>query len=524
LRGVAGRREDQLRALRSADAAASSALLRIRTDEWTWEAAEETVDGARREQAAADSVLESAVAELTADVAQWSAAWGVAVPEAHLDALVTGQRMGVGPLLSARRRELADRRSAVSGERALVADRRATAAVDRARVEAETDLAPPARPGRPAQRPAGFVPLWACVDFDPSLSPAQRARLEAGLEASGVLDALVGPDGQVLDGETLDTLVIGAPGPGSVAGLIAAAPHTGAAARALAAFATAGTWTLDGRWTFGPLAGYWAKPSAEYIGAAARADNRRRRILELTADIEAADAKLARITQLLAELDSESDRLDAAETAWPSTDALLLARQEQQRCATVLGQALSAAERARDQLAQARAEGQAALDALASASEAARCTAGEVDEVLAAVGAYREALIEAVAAVKAAVTARQAAAEASVRAAQSETRAVESKGAATRTRAAATSAAAEEAELRRTSGADAAEVLARQRELQSQLEQSGQEQTELRSQRDSARDQVAASDALLSSAEEDKAERERVRGVGPRAAGRAGLH
>ena len=515
LRGVAARRQESVEQLRAASAAADTARQRILAEQRASEDAEAGLSSAWEALATEESNLEAAVSDLVADVAAWSTEWAVTVPDAHVDALVAGERRGARPLLQSARDALVAARSAAEGERALVAHRRSVDVAERERVEAETDLAPPARAGRPSVRPAGFIPLWACVDFEPSLADADRAGLEAGLEASGVLDALVGPDGNVLDAETLDTLIAPAAtaggDPGGVLGLVPAGPHADAAARALAALGAAGSWSVDGRWSLGPLTGRWAKESAAYIGAATRAEARLRRIAELTAAIESADQELARLDAALASVLAESRRLDAAEAAWPSTHQLLLARSDRDRCVGLVADATGAAERARARLERSRAEGQAALDALASASAAAGCTPDAVESVIAALAGYREALGEAVAAVQAASAAARAAAEAAARASESDARAVESEAAAGRARAAALSARAEEEELRRTSGADAEAVLARQLELQSQLEQSEEEQTSLRGQRDGARDQVATAMALLAAAEGERAEREEAR-------------
>jgi hypothetical protein len=513
LRGVADRREDLVRQVRAADAAAETARRRITADQAGWDEAEAALDSARSSLAEAESDLDSTVADLVQEVATWSEAWTVPVPDAHVDALVGGERVTARPLLAGLRQAVSAGRSSVQGQRALVADRRSAAVAERERVEAETDLAPPARAGRPLLRPDGFVPLWACIDFDPSLSDAERAGLEAGLEASGVLDALVGPDGQVLDARTLDTLIAASSAPGHVAGVVPAGPLAEAAGRALAALDAAGSWSVDGRWSFGPLTGRWTKASAEYIGAAARAEARRRRIAELTAAIDEADAELARLEEALARVEAEWARLEAAEAAWPSTDRLLLARRERERWEGLVSDATAAAERARERLERSRAEGQAALDGLAAAVAAAGCTAEAVDEVLTAISRYREALGEAVAAVAAARAAAQAAEEAAARASEYEGRAAESEASAASARAAALSARAEEEELRRTSGADAEAVLARQRHLTQQLEHSSQDQTQLRDQRDGARDQVAAASALLEAAEGERAEREHSRAV-----------
>ncbi|HLH47417.1 MAG TPA: SbcC/MukB-like Walker B domain-containing protein, partial [Acidimicrobiales bacterium] len=513
LRGVVDRREELVRGVRVADAAAESARRRIAADHAAWEESEAALEASRRSLGTAESELEAAVADLVHEVAAWSAQWAVGVPESHLDALVAGERVTALPLLVVPRQALAADRSSVGGERALVADRREVAVAERDRVAAEADLAPGPRPGRPAGRPDGFVPLWSCVDFEPSMSESQRAGLEAGLEASGVLDALVGPAGEVLDAETLDTLIVPSSASGSVPGLVPSGPHGDAAGRALAALGDAGWWSADGRWSLGPLAGRWTKGSAEFIGAAARAEARRRRIAELTATIDDADSELARLDESLARLDEESARLDSAERAWPATDRLLLARRERDRCVGLVSDSTATAERAMGRLERSRAEGQAALKALAEASAAAGCTAEAVDEVLRALGRYREALGEAVAAVRAAGAAAAVAEEAVARASESEARAAESEATAARSRQAALAARAEEEELRRTSGADAEAVLARQRDLTEQLERFTREQAELRDHRDGARDEVATATALLEAAEGERAQRERVRAV-----------
>ena len=512
LRGVADRRADLVRTVRSVAAVADAARQAVLADQAASEEAEAALEAARGRLAAAETELDASATDLVADLAAWAATWAIAVPQAEVEALVAGERSNARPLLVEARRAVVAARSSLEGARALVADRRDAAAAERTRVESEAELAPPERAGRPAQRPAGFTPLWACVDFDAGLSDAERAGLEGGLEASGVLDALVGADGRVLDAETLDTVVLPlVTAGGGVAGLVAVGPEKDAREWALAAIGAAGSFSVDGSWSFGPLTGRWTKTRAQYIGAAARAEARRHRIAELSTAIDEADAELARLHGSLAGLDAESDRLDAAEAAWPSTDRLRDARREAERCRAMVSEAAGAAERALERLERSRAEGQAALDDLVAAEALSGCVASGVDDALAALALYREALGDAVAAVQAAAAAERAVAEADARAAESATGASESAASAVQARAAAVSARAEEEELRRTSGADAAAVLARQRELTGELQRAQGEQDLLRERRDNARDEVARAKALLQTAEEDRAEREQVR-------------
>ncbi len=539
LRAAADRRQELVRSLRRAADAAAAARQRVLADQASYEEAEGRADEARAAAAAAEAERAAAVDALVQDVAAWSAAWRIGVPEELVDDLVGGERPSPRPLLAEARHELAAARGSLEGERGVVAERRRSALAERKRVAAERELPPPAGPGRPAARPAGFVPLWACVDFAPTLSEAERAGLEAGLEASGVLDALVGPDGTLLDAETLDTMIVpgrsdgageggdsdGVTGPGGVAvsgpsaagpaggvgGLVPSGADPASAARALAALGAVGSWSLDGRWTFGALAGRWTKDAPAYIGAAARAEARRRRVEELTAAVEAADAELASIVARLARVEAEVTRLDEAEAAWPSTERVLLARQEVQRCTAVAADASAHAARALAGLERSRAEGRVALDALAAAEAAADCPATDAEGMLAALATYREALGEAAAAALAAAAGGQVANDAATRASESGARAADSEQAAMVARGTALSASAEAEELRRTSGADADAVLARQRALTDGRRQALAEQEALRAKRDGARDEVAAATALLEAAERDRADREQAR-------------
>ena len=163
-------------------------------------------------------------------------------------------------------------------------------------------------PGRPEQRPDGCAPLWRCVDFDASLGSAERAGLEAALEASGLLDALVTPEGGLLDPESLDTAIAEASAAGrTLAGWLApdpAGPQPAGAVAAALAVVGAGpapaseAWVdLDGRWANGALSGRWAKEQAEFVGASARAAARARRIAEIDRQMELLAAAIRTATR-----------------------------------------------------------------------------------------------------------------------------------------------------------------------------------------------------------------------------------
>jgi uncharacterized protein (TIGR02680 family) len=179
---------------------------------------------------------------------------------------------------------------------------------ERIRLERGEDKAPPAPHQRDAAARAGRpgAPLWQLVEFRERLDDARRAGLEAALEASGLLDAWVMTDGSVLAADTFDTLLV----PRTVQAASLAywlAPAEGAlpadtvlrVLRGIACVdsetepAGAEAWvSTSGRFRLGPMQGAWSKPTAEYIGYAARAAARERRQRDIAAAIAVLDAEL----------------------------------------------------------------------------------------------------------------------------------------------------------------------------------------------------------------------------------------
>lgn len=172
-------------------------------------------------------------------------------------------------------------------------------------------------PGIRDDRPG--APLWKVTDFAPGVSPEHRAGLEAALEAAGILDAWVTPDGDLIVGDV--TVVPGlAPVPGSsCASVLVPAVDTGdpqagvlsdeTVRRVLSAIGlgspagvagttgsagSAGIWvSVDGRWANGILGGAWQKDDAGHIGEGARESARRAGIERLSADLEQERAAIA---------------------------------------------------------------------------------------------------------------------------------------------------------------------------------------------------------------------------------------
>ncbi|MBZ4319792.1 TIGR02680 family protein [Streptomyces huiliensis] len=175
------------------------------------------------------------------------------------------------------------------------------------------------------------APLWRLVDFRDGLGDADRAGLEAALEASGLLDAWVRPDGTALGADGHDVLLAPRTGPvpgPSLADALRPAPDHGdprAAAvaeetvtRLLAAIGLgeeggAADWVAaDGRFRVGVLTGRWAKPTAEYVGEGAREEARRARMAALDAELttlreelDAAEAESGTVAARRHTLDAE---------------------------------------------------------------------------------------------------------------------------------------------------------------------------------------------------------------------------
>ncbi len=193
------------------------------------------------------------------------------------------------------------------------------------------------RAGRPG------APLWQLIDFRPGVPPERAAAAEAALEASGLLDAWVLPDGGLLAPETWDTVLVpDTPAPAHLGDILCPAvdrndPNAAALddlvlERLLAAIGWGESahpaWVAEnGRWRLGPARGAWGKPRAEYIGLGAREAARRRRIAELEEWVAAHEALLAGLEAGLQRLDGELESADRERGALPA-DADLRAAHE----------------------------------------------------------------------------------------------------------------------------------------------------------------------------------------------------
>jgi uncharacterized protein (TIGR02680 family) len=225
---------------------------------------------------------------------------------------------------------------------------------ERSRLQCGEDARPPAPYPRAPDARSGRAgaPLWQLIEFRPHLEEARRAGLEAALEAAGLLDAWVAPDGRLQTADGLhpwhDTQLQERPRcgdslaawlePAALPGMAVAADLVARLLEGIACGDTdpgdADTWVApDGRFRLGALAGAWDKPAAAYIGYAARAAARERRLVE----IEARLRQLASALEALrVQIEAHAQRRREASAEWqqaPVDDALRAAHVEAAACA-----------------------------------------------------------------------------------------------------------------------------------------------------------------------------------------------
>ncbi|MFA1538409.1 TIGR02680 family protein [Actinomadura monticuli] len=350
------------------------------------------------------------------------------------------------------------------------------------RLEAGGHDAPPvpytrtaAREGRPG------APLWKVVDFAETVPADHRAGLEAALEASGILDAWVTPDGALLGAD--DTFLLtgeAVQGPSCALVLRPAIDRADPRAAALTADAVhavltglglgpgARTWVaVDGRWANGVLGGTWRKDSAGFVGEGAREAARRARIDRLRADLTETRSRIKALGTELDGLAARRETLASEHRAVPRDTALREAHVrlagEHRRRRELAGELT----RAEEAVARRRAEVTAAAERAAEFASDVGLPDGEPElaRVREAVDGYRMALAELWPAAQTLLAARESAGEAAEEVARVRERLAEEAERAAQARGQADAAAEAHRALVETAGAAVDELFRRLEEV-----------------------------------------------------------
>ncbi len=431
-------------------------------------------------------------------------------------------------LAAPRRDRLVELRIALEAHEAAVAAERAEVAALRERVAAARELGPEAPRTRQSQREGrAGAPLYLLCDFAPGLEAEARAELEAALEAAGLLDAWVSPEGHLLAAGTLDTVLTPAPlaSGETLADWLTPAPGHGIDRSSIdallrsVAVADAGAPAphrvgLDGSWRLGPLSGAWTKEVAEHVGAGAREAARQRRLAELAAHLDVLEAQLealaaerVALTRRLARLTEEGERAPSPSPLGRALSQHEAAAQEEGRRRTELAEAEAVAARARE----ARAAAEERLDRRARELG----LAAMVEDL----GGYRRRLEEYRRAFADYHHAHAAATGAARRARQAEARleVAAEREAEVRERARASARHAEQVHaeweaLEHTVGAEAAEILRQLAEAQGELAREEQELERLRREERQVAEERAGVRERLRMLEQTQTERDLERG------------
>jgi uncharacterized protein (TIGR02680 family) len=399
--------------------------VRGRLDERTSE-----LDRARDAAVDAETALEQARATTTQAAHRWASGLrvltGVDIRVGHR-AIADWDGDGAGPVTVAADRALAEVRGDATRQLAdldtqlrAIGAARSTTATERDEVAAGVALPPPAPHTRdPAARTGrAGAPLWRLVDLGDGVAAAEAAGYEAALEAAGLLDAWVTPDGALVDADDtvllptdspprpdggLMSVLVPAVAPADTDAAAVPAAHVAALLARIAATEDGAVWvTADGRWRVGPLQGRWHKDEVAHLGHAARERARERRLAELDAQLAALDEQQRDLTRRRDDVTGMVATAEAERAAAPGEDAVREARYVLSRAGVEVGHHRERVAAAETEVAERHAR----LEAAESAREAAAADLGlpehaaDPQALLAGLAAYRASLTDLWAAVK----------------------------------------------------------------------------------------------------------------------------
>ena len=281
--------EKALSAQERADEQEALAAQRVESAALAADQAEAAVDDALRAlESSVTEWLKGAPVEGSPEEAEQASDWAATV---------------TGPLLTAFQQEVGRQQSLIAD----LAVQSQRLGQEREQVSSERDPAPPlpALP-RDARDGVSGLPLWRVVDVAAGVAEDDLASVEAALQSSGLLDALVLADGRVIGQDVFLTAGQAVEGPSLADVLRPAVEESGPVSadvvagvlRRISLTAEPAVRT-DGSWSLGPLEGRATKPRAQYLGVVAREAERARRLALLDEQLaalalQAAEAEVAR--------------------------------------------------------------------------------------------------------------------------------------------------------------------------------------------------------------------------------------
>lgn len=227
--------------------------------------------------------------------------------------------------------------------------------------------------------PEGSIPLWRAVSFRDEVSAGHRAGLEAALEGSGLLTALVLPDGDLRqpgDGQLLLRGSRDAASARTLASVLVAEPPAGCLVTAETIEAVlrgisvvdgaagnesegdcSSVWVgLTGRYRLGSALGAWSVDTARFVGESAREAARARRLHEAQAEIDSISAEQRDLNTDLERIAARAAVVEREQASVPHPTALEAADRAAVRAADHVVQRTIEREEARGRTAVARRE------------------------------------------------------------------------------------------------------------------------------------------------------------------------
>lgn len=297
-------------------------------------------------------------------------------------------------------KEITNRRAAVAESALLHRKAVADATQERLRAEhghlveqrgataAEKDAPPPPPHARRRDRsaePIPGAPLWMIVDFAVDVPEHVRWNVESALLGAGLLDAWVTPSGTVLDPDTLEVVLTAgrrASHERTLGAVLVPADQTavdiGRVVTVLdrvgyynaAGTGAEGDWVSgDGAWAVGPVRGRTRGEAVSFIGAAARAAAKLRRLREIDAQLDRLEAQIAQAGSERDQVHGRLAALAAERNACPDTAR---AAELSVRLDGMLTQAAELARSIEEADYRCEARAQAARDATAALHDYAR--------------------------------------------------------------------------------------------------------------------------------------------------------